>query len=767
MIKRFSALFVVLFLFPHSFTSLLGQGIDFNNYTTITSSGTLPDDFSSSSSTKYYNKKGGISKQEAKKIRKLKGEFYLETAFAIDDLLKSGRVVYNDTIGQYLNSIISYLHPFTDLEKKPTVYIIKSNYANAFATDDGQILVTTGLLARLNTEAELAFVLCHEMVHFEKKHSIDIFIRNNARTSRDYIENGGQESNPTFLSNTVYSKEKEFEADKLGYAIFSKTKYSTKNVLQAFEVLRRSSLPFDSALFDISFFETKNLVWPKSYILSKVPRPSLNEDDDKNSTHPNIAKRITAITEIGLGDLHGEDFLVSEESFLLSKKISQFEFCRLALLNADYSSCIYASYCLLKKYPDNKFLMTVIAKALYSLADVKKNNNKKERNEKLIVGEPQKINFFLHKLQEKGAAVLSADFCWRLHSKFDDKEINALLQYSFYNLSLSYHRGLGTFIKDNLPDSIIKELNGFTKGETILKDTNTRLLPKKPLIHVDIIPKRIPTHIPSGNDIKKLNEKDDDVDYLVLGTLDDALKYAFAEYITDTSFSNFYSKSVAFFTSKKNSNFIINKNIINDSGENVVFLSPMYLRVDARKDKPVRLIAGERDLFSLVSQIDFCASAAKISHTILAEKNIGQNDISSFNALSILKDWIGESFMYEDKIPFPTDYQLLNKISDTLNSQYVCLVGSVFFIEKKTDDYYQENLVLGTVLPLISWPFVLPNMILKKQVTAHFMMVLDLKTGRVIAKDLRVINAKNRKDVSKSILYHFMLEIKKAQLNNK
>lgn len=764
MIKHITNHFLVLLFLLVCSNILFGQGIDFNNYTTIISSGTLPEEFSSSSTKKYYTRKDHISKKEARKIRKLKGEFYLESAFAIDDLLKSGRVVYNDTIGQYLNSIIAYLYPFTDLEKQPTVYIIKSNYANAFATDDGQILVTTGLIARLNTEAELAFVLCHEMVHFKKKHSIDIFIQKKARTTKDYAESGGYESTPTFLSNAMYSKEKEFEADKLGYAIFSKTKYSSKNVLQAFEVLRRSSLPFDSAIFDISFFETKNLVWPTSYILSKVSKPHFEEEDDKNSTHPNISKRIIAITDTGLSNTIGEDFIVSKEAFLLSKKISQFEFCRLALLNADFSSCIYASYCLLKKHPDNKFLITVISKALYSLSRSKKHSDEKENDDKLIDGEQQKINFFLHKLQEKDAAVLSTDFCWRTSSTFDDQEIKTLLQHNFYNLSLNFYKGLETFYKEPLPDSVIKELKGFTKGETIL-DTNSRLIPKKPFLQADLITrKRIPNEI----GIRKPFERDKDnvENFLVSSTLVSALKYAFAEYITDSAFANFYSRSIPLFTSKKKGEIIEYNSRLYDSGKNIVFLSPLSLSIDARKKKPIRLIEGERDLFTLTSQIDFCASAANISHTILAEKNIGQKDIHSFNTLSILKDWIGESLMYEHQTPFPADYSLLKNIGDTLNSRYVCLIGTVSFVEKKTEDYYQENLVIGVVLPLVSWPFVLSNIISKKQVTAHFMILLDLKEGSVVTKDLRLINAKNRKDVSKGTLYDFMLKIKKVQLEN-
>jgi predicted Zn-dependent protease len=43
---------------------------------------------------------------------------------------------------------------------------------NAFALPGGSILVSSGLLQRLNSEAELAGVLAHEIAHVVKKHQI-------------------------------------------------------------------------------------------------------------------------------------------------------------------------------------------------------------------------------------------------------------------------------------------------------------------------------------------------------------------------------------------------------------------------------------------------------------------------------------------------------------------------------------------------------------------------------------------------------------------
>lgn len=50
--------------------------------------------------------------------------------------------------------------------------IVRSPEVNAFSTPGGNVLVTTGLLERLNDEAELAFVLGHEIAHVDHEHGL-------------------------------------------------------------------------------------------------------------------------------------------------------------------------------------------------------------------------------------------------------------------------------------------------------------------------------------------------------------------------------------------------------------------------------------------------------------------------------------------------------------------------------------------------------------------------------------------------------------------
>lgn len=697
--------------FTCSFCLCFSQKIDFENYTTLSSSGQLPDEFSSSSSQKYYADKKDINRKDNKSKKRALKEFYLNSAFAIDELLKGGRVIYNDPVGVYINEVAEYLFEFADLKIKPRVFIIKSNYANAFATDKGQILVTTGLIARLENEAQLAFILCHEMIHFKKKHSIDIFLNDKLENKEKYIKNGAFESEPYFLSKATYSKEKELEADALGLAIFNKTAYNRKHVTSCFEILKKISEPFVEVPFSISFFETNNLKWSKNHFKKVVELVEYdNEYDDSYSTHPNIFTRKKALSStLSAGE---KDFVISKERFNTAKKASQFEHCRIALLNAEYYDALYTAYGLLKKHPNNKYLNTVIAKALYSVSYHKSRTSSplENINASNYKGNQQALYHFFQTLNVKEASVLSTDYIWRLSNTHNSKELNRLRDLSFISLYNFSQGGLSAFSKTPITDSA-------KLANEIFRET--------------------------------------------------PLSYAFADYFKDSSFKTCYENAIQANKTKSVSNneeiSISNRQLKKKKGEKVIFLSPLYIRIDARKEVATRLIAGEKDLQKFISRIEKGADEANLPYELLAASKLDASDAGSLNTLSVLKDWLGEAFIQKGGIAFPTDYSQLKAIKDSLGAEYLCLTGTFFLIEKKTNRFYSENLSLGVAIPLFSWPFVFNNLFTKNQQAAHFLMLIDMKTGKTVSTDFSLIKNKDRRDLSLGTLYSFMLNVKKHQ----
>lgn len=132
---------------------------------------------------------------------------------------------------EYVNRLGQILVP--GIKRKDIRYqfhLINHEAVNAFALPGGQIFVFSGLLNFVESEAELAFILGHEIGHVDAKHCVELF---QAEIAAEKIA-GSLASN--FLSrfairfaNMVitggYRKFQEFEADKIGLRLLARAGY--------------------------------------------------------------------------------------------------------------------------------------------------------------------------------------------------------------------------------------------------------------------------------------------------------------------------------------------------------------------------------------------------------------------------------------------------------------------------------------------------------------------------------------------------------------
>ncbi len=136
--------------------------------------------------------------------------------------------------------------------------LLDSPDVNAFALPGGFIYVTRGILAYLNSEAELAAVIGHEIGHVTARHSVrqisaeqganvgltiaSLFIpglRNQAVGNLSNIATGA------LLSG--YGREHELEADRLGAEYLARTGYPTQAMINVIGVLKNQET-FDAQL---------------------------------------------------------------------------------------------------------------------------------------------------------------------------------------------------------------------------------------------------------------------------------------------------------------------------------------------------------------------------------------------------------------------------------------------------------------------------------------------------------------------------------------
>lgn len=168
---------------------------------------------------------------------------------------KSGLIYEDPVLERYLDRVVRNLRPASfnhDLSFR--VKVIKDPHLNAFVFPDGAIYVNTGLLARIENEAQLATILAHEMAHALRRHALKMF-----RTVKDreaafaaiqegFAESPGPgeagrflDSKGSVVSLGAYSRSLEQEADKVGLELMIKAGYNPQEAVDLFRHLKEES----------------------------------------------------------------------------------------------------------------------------------------------------------------------------------------------------------------------------------------------------------------------------------------------------------------------------------------------------------------------------------------------------------------------------------------------------------------------------------------------------------------------------------------------
>ncbi|HJQ59623.1 MAG TPA: M48 family metalloprotease [Vineibacter sp.] len=134
--------------------------------------------------------------------------------------------------------------------------ILSSPVVNAFATDSGDVFVTRGLLAVLQDEAELAAAMGHEIGHVLARHAA-LRRAQEARIYQTAADVARSTRDPQLAlafaqielaQARAFSREQEFEADRIAIRLLAKAGYDTAAVprslqrLQEYNVLQARTL---------------------------------------------------------------------------------------------------------------------------------------------------------------------------------------------------------------------------------------------------------------------------------------------------------------------------------------------------------------------------------------------------------------------------------------------------------------------------------------------------------------------------------------------
>jgi len=172
----------------------------------------------------------GVAKDERKLIRQ--GNEMEE------DLRKKGLVLQDPALQRYVDGVGARLiPPGMPRDIRFHFLIVREPTINAFSLSQGAICVHTGLLVRLDNEAQLALVLAHEIAHVVQRHHLKHVRRARrkivaAKLTQLSIAGIGSEliGLPYAASITGYGRETEQEADLGGLKLVAAAGYDVRDV---------------------------------------------------------------------------------------------------------------------------------------------------------------------------------------------------------------------------------------------------------------------------------------------------------------------------------------------------------------------------------------------------------------------------------------------------------------------------------------------------------------------------------------------------------
>jgi len=167
-------------------------------------------------------------------------------------LLGAKPLVNDPALQRYVNTLGLWLAMQTERPDLPWTFgVLDDPGFNAFATPGGYIFVTKGLVQRMQSEAELAGVLAHEIGHVLKKHHLRAVQKNAGFALVGDVLSATGKGNPEARSALInigkklyasgLDKDDEFEADRLGVVIAARAGYDAYGLPSVLQMLQRQS----------------------------------------------------------------------------------------------------------------------------------------------------------------------------------------------------------------------------------------------------------------------------------------------------------------------------------------------------------------------------------------------------------------------------------------------------------------------------------------------------------------------------------------------
>ena len=160
--------------------------------------------------------------------------------------LGAAPLVADPELQAYVNRVGRWIAMQTERPDLPWHFgVLDTSSVNAFAAPGGYVLITRGLYEMLDSEAQLAGVLGHEIGHIVQRHHVKVMQQSAAvsagaraaqRTDRGFLVNNLIGTGAEVLARGL-DKSAEFEADRIGVVLAARAGYSPYGLVEVLHKL--------------------------------------------------------------------------------------------------------------------------------------------------------------------------------------------------------------------------------------------------------------------------------------------------------------------------------------------------------------------------------------------------------------------------------------------------------------------------------------------------------------------------------------------------
>lgn len=249
-------------------------------------------------------------------------KIYSEQFSGIERFWSSSRPVTDKAAYDYLQKLVARLTQADPSLKDLDLRVVFSRdwWPNAVSMGDGTLVLNAGLLIYLGSEAELAFVLGHEIAHYHLNHNHEEIRRRVELINSDTIKNEVKRINTLeygmyneirkltkslVFDFSKHSRDNESEADAFSMDLMIKSGYNVESARQTLEMLDRVddtlyADPISASVERIfnqpEFPFRKRWIQKESMIFgemkNEVDDEKLKKEIDSLKTHPDCQVRI-------------------------------------------------------------------------------------------------------------------------------------------------------------------------------------------------------------------------------------------------------------------------------------------------------------------------------------------------------------------------------------------------------------------------------------------------------------------------------------------